>query len=214
MARLADLEARIAQVEKMAMANKPLSGINTNVSDAQGGQGRVIDASFTAGGVTGGLIGPWCPVTGTSNTNKVAISKNRPILNSLTLNDVTTITDIDNEFTIGVGDLIYLKIDYDPDGTITEVTLTGGAPYASYSLPYDTTGAGTIEDPLVIVSSYYLLAYGATLDDTVALAAEGIVVDGVRVVRCCYSPLRIDEVNTGDGFVILYPLPPSAPGPA
>lgn len=213
MARLADLENEIRRLGKLVEAYKPLSGINTNVSDAKGGTGRTIDAAFSggAGGSAGNNI--WAPVVAGDEGLEVGISENHPILNSLIVNDSVTVVDIDSSFTIGEGDVLYLKIDYDAGGVITAVTLVGGAQWTDYPAAFATTGGGTIEDPDIVETSYYLLAYGAATDDPVALVSEGPIVDDVKIVRCCFAPLRIDEVNTGEGFVILYPLPPSAPGP-
>lgn len=215
MARLADLEVRIARVEAKCEAYKPLSGINANVSDAVGGTGRTIDVTPGLGGGGGGTGNNiWAPVVAGDDGDEVGISENHPILNSLTVNDSVKVVDIDSSFTIAEGDVLYLKIDYSAPGVISDVTLVGGAQWTDYPAPFATTGGGTLEDPDIVVSSYYLLAYGAALDDAVGLVSEGPIVDGVKIVRCCYAPLRIDEVNTGDGFVILYPLPPSYPGPA
>ncbi len=217
MSRLADLESQIAAVQAMVTAIQPRNGLGIWVADMQGGQGRSINLkSISQGGVGGSNQGlPW-EIIGGDGT--VSVSKNSPLRYSQVMDDIVTIVDIDNDFTPAAGDLFYLDIALDGSYGIDSVTLTIGTPWANYSFPYTTTGAGTLGDPFIVTNAYYLIGYCIDTTDDTAEFLDGPVItlmdeSQVKVVRCCYAPLLFQWQNMGGGFVIPYPDPPSMPGP-
>ncbi len=183
--------------------NRPIEGLGITINDADGG-GKQINA--TASGIAGGSQGPWAIFQ--SAPGKVSVSSDHPLLKSYTLDDIVSVVNIGNGFTINVGQVLYLDIEYTA-GAITTVTLTGGNRWDEYSVPYKFTGGSSITDPDIVINSYFLLAYGATTDDDVAKNLPGPIItigsSAVKVVRCCSAPLIIEYVNIGAGFIIPYP---------
>lgn len=146
----------------------------------------------------------WAPINGT-NPNKVKISSDHSLLINYTLDDIATITNINNEFTINVNQMLYLDVEYTAFA-ISAITLRGGNRWTEYSTPYKITGGTSITDPSVVINSYFLLAYGAALSDDSAKNLPGPIINGVKIVRCVSSPLIINLVNFGAGFIIPYPV--------
>ena len=194
--------------EKWLVANRVVEGLGISITDADGG-GKQINANGSGTGAAGSPQGFWTIIQ--SSPGKVKVGPNHPLRLTQTMNDLAMITNIDSEFTPGTNKVLFIEIDY-PGPTFT---LKMDDRWSTYPLSYQDDG-GT---PPSITKGYYLIGYCAETDDTVAATLPGPTItltdkSQIKVAQTCFAPLLMQFMNTGTGFVIQYPDPPSAPGPS
>ena len=193
-------------IEDFCNDNRPQDSAEITVSDSPAG-GKAM--GFANGGIGGGGSAtaqqPWTILPG-DDPETVKVGPNSSLMETFTTE--MSIADKTDSFEVGVDELLYIHIEY-PAMT---ATLVAGAPWTDYPEVFNYTGSG----PYTITDAYFLIAYGALPENAEGL--QGVTItpdpgDPWKVVRCCFTPLVIDWVNPGGGFVFRYPRPHIRPGP-
>lgn len=201
------LDRYFSQLEARIDAVTPRDGHGSTVTDAAGG-GKSVNTRARGGSGVVAAGGPWEILS--AGVGDVKVGPNSTLLETAEVDSEMVITNIGNSFTVGLNQVLYLETEY-AGSTPTAVTLKGGNKWTEYPVPYKTSGAGTIADPLFITSGFTLLAYGAAPGDVVGL--EGVLINvELKVVRCVFTPLRMELTNPGGGFALPMPQAGHVPG--
>lgn len=183
-----------------------VAGSGIDISDAVGG-GKLIALANDTGG-SGARVTPWTVQRASSTTVKV--SANSILKDTADVNSVFNVTDLDGDFEVDVGQVLFLEIVYLDGFNIDTITLKSDDVWDDYPTPYKLIGSGTLMDPFRLDRSYYVVGFGVA--EGLLPAFEGPTIanddnDKVRVIRTTFGPLMIALVNLGGGFIGPYPAP-------
>ena len=144
---------------------------------------------------------------------KVKVNVNSFLQQSLTPNDLFTITGLDTPISVSPGTMVWLEVDFATDGaTVSAASIgNGSSGWAAYPTPFTFTGTSPNQ---VLASAFVLIGYIAastsTLDGTAISGGPSGAPVTAKIIQCVTQPLLL-RAGVFNGVAMVFPFPHHGP---
>jgi hypothetical protein len=144
---------------------------------------------------------------------KVKVNVTSFLQQSLTPNDLFSITGLDSAISVSPGTMIWLEIDFASDGaTVTAASIGNGSDgWSGFPTPFTFTGSSPDQ---VLASTFLLIGYiaaaSSALDGTAISGGSSDAPVSGKIVQCVTQPLLL-RAGVFNGVAMVYPFPHHGP---